>query len=53
MLQRSRTNRPIAQLTLNALALTRFAGLRLVDIKCAWFMRTSIANSPRSLIAWQ
>ena len=32
------TNRPIAQLTIYALALTRLvAGLRLFDIKCAWF----------------
>lgn len=33
----ARTNKPIAQLTLYALALTRLAGLRLFDIKCAWF----------------
>jgi ATP-dependent exoDNAse (exonuclease V) beta subunit len=32
------TNKPIAQLTIYALALTRLvAGLRLFDIKCAWF----------------
>ena len=33
----ARTNRPIAQLTLYALALTRLTGLKLFDIKCAWF----------------
>ena len=32
------TNKPIAQLAIYALALTRLApGLRLFDIKCAWF----------------
>ncbi|MGP0001574.1 MAG: hypothetical protein ACLPKW_28085 [Acetobacteraceae bacterium] len=31
----ARTNRPFAQLTIYALALTRLAGLRLFDIKCA------------------
>jgi transposase-like protein len=32
------TNKPIAQLTLYALALTRLVpGLKLFDIKCAWF----------------
>lgn len=34
----ARTNRPIAQLTIYALALTYLVpGLRLFDIKCAWF----------------
>jgi len=34
----ARTNRPFAQLTIYALALTRLVpGLRLFDIKCAWF----------------
>jgi ATP-dependent exoDNAse (exonuclease V) beta subunit len=34
----ARTNKPIAQLTTYALALTRLVpGLRLFDIKCAWF----------------
>ncbi len=34
----ARTNKPIAQLTIYALALTRLVpGLRLFDIKCAWF----------------
>ena len=32
------TNKPIAQLTIYALALTRLVpGLKLFDIKCAWF----------------
>ena len=33
----ARTNRPIAQLTIYALALAQLTGLRLFDIKCAWF----------------
>ena len=34
----ARTNKPIAQLTIYALALTRLVpGLNLFDIKCAWF----------------
>src|SRR5580704_15203165 len=33
----ARTNRPIAQLTVYALALARLTGLNLFDIKCAWF----------------
>ncbi len=34
----ARTNKPIAQLTIYALALTRLVpGLKLFDIKCAWF----------------
>jgi transposase-like protein len=34
----ARTNKPIAQLSIYALALTRLVpGLRLFDIKCAWF----------------
>ena len=37
----ARTNKPIAQLTIYALALTRLVpGLRLFDIKCAWFNET-------------
>ena len=33
-----RTNKPIAQLAIYALALTRLIpGLKLFDIKCAWF----------------
>jgi hypothetical protein len=34
----ARTNKPVAQLAIYALALTRrVPGLRLFDIKCAWF----------------
>jgi transposase-like protein len=50
----ARTNKPIAQLTLYALALTRLAGLRLFDIKCAWFNEEQYCEFfPRSLIARQ
>ena len=52
----ARTNKPIAQLTIYALALTRLVpGLRLFDIKCAWFNengyceffpRLALAGSP-------
>jgi ATP-dependent exoDNAse (exonuclease V) beta subunit len=33
----ARADHPIAQLMIYALALTKLAGLRLFDIKCAWF----------------
>jgi len=33
----ARTNKPIAQLTVYALALSRLTGIKLFDIKCAWF----------------
>ncbi len=34
----ARTNKPVAQLAIYALALTRLVpGLQLFDIKCAWF----------------
>jgi len=37
----ARTNKPIAQLSIYALALTRLVpGLRLFDIKCGWFNET-------------
>ena len=50
----ARTNKPIAQLTLYALALTRLAGLRLFDIKCAWFNEEEYCEFfPRALIARQ
>jgi transposase-like protein len=48
----ARTNEPIAQLTLYALALTRLAGLRLFDIKCAWFNEDQYCEFfPRALLA--
>ena len=50
----ARTNKPIAQLTLYALALTRLANLRLFDIKCSWFNEEQYCEFfPRSLIARQ
>ena len=50
----ARTNKPIAQLTLYALALTRLAGLQLFDIKCAWFNGEQYCEFfPRSLLARQ
>ena len=33
----ARTNKPVAQLTIYALALARLTGIKLFDIKCAWF----------------
>jgi len=36
-IQTTKKQRPIAQLTLYALALSRLTGLRLYDFKCAWF----------------
>jgi ATP-dependent exoDNAse (exonuclease V) beta subunit len=50
----ARTNKPIAQLTLYALALARLAGLRLFDIKCAWFNEEQYCEFfPRALLARQ
>ena len=49
----ARTNKPIAQLTLYALALTRrVPGLRLFDIKCAWFNENEYCEFfPRTLVS--
>jgi ATP-dependent exoDNAse (exonuclease V) beta subunit len=50
----ARTNTPIAQLTLYALALMRLAGLRLFDIKCAWFNEEQYCEFfPRALLSRQ
>jgi transposase-like protein len=50
----ARTNKPLAQLTLYALALTRLAGFRLFDIKCAWFNEEEYCEFfPRALLARQ
>jgi hypothetical protein len=51
----ARTNRPIAQLTIYALALTKLVpGLRLFDIKCAWFNEEEYCEFfPRTLLARQ
>ena len=49
----ARTNRPIAQLAIYALALTRrVPGLKLFDIKCAWFNEHEYCEIfPRTLFA--
>jgi ATP-dependent exoDNAse (exonuclease V) beta subunit len=48
----ARTNRPFAQLTIYALAPTRLAGLRLFDIKCAWFNEDQYCEFfPRTVLA--
>ena len=49
----ARTNRPIAQLAIYALALTRLVpGLTLFDIKCAWFNEQEYCEFfPRTLFA--
>src|SRR5205807_4893952 len=51
----ARTNKPIAQLTVYALALTRLVpGLKLFDIKCAWFNEEEYCEFfPRTLLARQ
>jgi transposase-like protein len=50
----ARTNRPIAQLTVYALALTKLAGLKLFDIKCSWFNEEEYCEFfPRTLIERQ
>jgi ATP-dependent exoDNAse (exonuclease V) beta subunit len=49
----ARTNKPIAQLTIYALALTRLIpGLKLFDVKCAWFNEEEYCEFfPRTLFA--
>ena len=48
----ARTNKPIAQLTVYALALARLTGLNLFDIKCAWFNENEYCEFfPRLLLA--
>jgi ATP-dependent exoDNAse (exonuclease V) beta subunit len=49
----ARTNKPIAQLAIYALALTRLVpGLKLFDIKCAWFNEQEYCEFfPRTLFA--
>ncbi|MEQ1518287.1 MAG: PD-(D/E)XK nuclease family protein [Usitatibacteraceae bacterium] len=50
----ARTNRPFAQLVVYALALTKLAGLRLFDIKCAWFNDEQYCEFfPRTVLARQ
>ena len=49
----ARTNKPIAQLAIYALALTRLVpGLKLFDIKCAWFNENEYCEFfPRTLFS--
>jgi ATP-dependent exoDNAse (exonuclease V) beta subunit len=48
----ARADHPIAQLMIYALALTKLAGLRLFDIKCAWFDEEEYCEFfPRTLLA--
>ena len=48
----ARTNQPIAQLTIYALAISKLAGIRLFDIKCAWFNEEEYCEFfPRTLLA--
>jgi ATP-dependent exoDNAse (exonuclease V) beta subunit len=48
----ARTNKPIAQLTVYALALARLTGLNLFDIKCAWFNENEYCEFfPRMLLS--
>jgi ATP-dependent exoDNAse (exonuclease V) beta subunit len=48
----ARSNRPIAQLTIYAIALSHLAGLRLFDIKCAWFNEDEYCEFfPRKILA--
>jgi transposase-like protein len=48
----ARTNKPIAQLTVYALALARLTGLNLFDIKCAWFNENEYCEFfPRTLLS--
>ena len=51
----ARTNKPIAQLAIYALALTRLVpGLKLFDIKCAWFNEEEYCEFfPRTLFSRQ
>ena len=48
----ARTNKPIAQLTIYALALSRLTGIKLFDIKCAWFNENEYCEFfPRTLLS--
>jgi transposase-like protein len=47
----ARTNRPVAQLTIYALALARRTGIKLFDITCAWFNEETYCEFfPRTLM---
>jgi hypothetical protein len=48
----ARTNKPIAQLTIYALAISRLTGIKLFDIKCAWFNEKEYCEFfPRTLLS--
>jgi ATP-dependent exoDNAse (exonuclease V) beta subunit len=48
----ARTNKPIAQLTIYALAISRLTGIRLFDIKCSWFNEHEYCEFfPRKLLS--
>ena len=48
----ARTNKPISQLTIYALALSRLTGIKLFDIKCSWFNENEYCEFfPRKLLA--
>jgi ATP-dependent exoDNAse (exonuclease V) beta subunit len=48
----ARTNKPIAQLTIYALALSHLTGIKLLDIKCAWFNENEYCEFfPRTLLS--
>jgi hypothetical protein len=48
----ARTNKPIAQLTIYALALSRLTGIPLFDFKCAWFNENQYCEFfPRKILA--
>jgi hypothetical protein len=48
----AKTNRPVAQLTIYALALSRLTGIRLFDIKCGWFNEHQYCEFlPRPLVS--
>jgi ATP-dependent exoDNAse (exonuclease V) beta subunit len=46
------TNKPFAQLTIYALALSHLTGIPLFDFKCAWFNETDYCEFfPRTILA--
>jgi transposase-like protein len=48
----ARTKKPIAQLTIYALALSRHTGIKLFDMKCAWFNENEYCEFfPRKLLS--
>jgi hypothetical protein len=48
----ARTNKPIAQLTIYALARSHLTGIKLFDIKCAWFNENEYCEFfPRTLVS--